>query len=942
MSIPEDRLNRKGDYINASMPMDEQARAEMIEQIEDVSDRRPYQDLGQLTPYYEKYGDAGSIKVHMKSIANARPESALFKDTADLLESLGYARPRDPMAASMLFYEVNEMYADPLGGLERDLSSRYQAHLNRGTAGQQLAQEGGFTYDLGGRSIMSQSGTEGAFFTPMAGSFSRDDIIKQIEFREKYPDEPLPNAGPKFMNWNNITSQEMAKELDSRGVSGIGLGADYPGTFQANVRTIKYKDPTSRVERLYTEYVGTLSEKQRGLVGSTLNLPSKLTFIDSESFYAVNLLENMVTSASKLMGIQDPGFDKDMMLIKLANMDPGDRKNKIAELIQGKTNNIIDDAYAVSGDYTALLQTGRVEKALSIADEVEFVRGKTAEESISGLYNYLDKIRTLHKGGSRIAGLNIIKHDIPAFAYFARMTGQYYEAQEALMREGAQKISDLGFADKAIINIEEAEILKLRKEAMFDWSGSISGTGLVGDGFYGQLVKGETAAFDITTLYRAMPTLDRRGGWYLGEVISGEEERILGAVGKPSDRIEASARIAEKRIHDLAVAESIGKGKNIQKALLKSSKSGYSGYAAKSIEDAFHGNELAMKAYYGRLTGQELVDPDALLRLYKDGSLVEDTLEQAFVDIRKSTLSTSWLGGESYQVTSSADRFRIQEYWTLRQNKASIMAEHGLTGAAFEEIISGAHEGRVDARLSAIMYSTIIRRTKEKGEVIANAGNAIPEEQWRVGLIEQLQKEALDSGEDLNRTGVLAAGKGRYFVTGADQDIMEFALRRLGKQYEVPTTGILDDVANRLMDESVGVNQRVINASRDIANRVMGAERRVADEAVEGLATSLNVPIREAFDLIEKARIGQRWVVGGGLAIAGLIAVTNKMKEKTQTYDAWKMGEVEQPGEQQASNRIRQYQQDMAQMGDMTIESSNRRNYSYNQNNNRHDHLFRE
>ena len=269
----------------------------------------------------------------------------------------------------------------------------------------------------------------------------------------------------------------------------------------------------------------------------------------------------------------------------------------------------------------------------------------------------------------------------------------------------------------------------------------------------------------------------------------------------------------------------------------------------------------------------------------------------------------------------------------------------GITEEEFGEMLGKAHGARPDALISIAFFGQDVNRFRTTGELAMIPLNIDPEMQWKVNLWSTNYLSNLAEGKITEVSG-LDDIKAKLIDPAATQEAMEWIARRRGRVFsflnEEHKSSLFDNVAD-IMSEEGTFTEKAKAAWNEAVKAANDAQRYVNDDAISILMRlNKDISIADATKSINRTMKGQRYAIAGIAAIIGINAVTNKMRSKNTSNEAWDKSPTIDPQEYRRRQEEQKYQEEMAQMGNLPLESSNRRNYSYNMRNDRHDHLFRE
>jgi hypothetical protein len=220
-----------------------------------------------------------------------------------------------------------------------------------------------------------------------------------------------------------------------------------------------------------------------------------------------------------------------------------------------------------------------------------------------------------------------------------------------------------------------------------------------------------------------------------------------------------------------------------------------------------------------------------------------------------------------------------------------------------------------------------------------------PEMQYKVNIISQNYMSELAAGRT-TEVEALDRINAKVIDPAAQQEGVDFIARQNNRLIRLVNddkrSSLFENVAEAISGEGT-TTEKVVNVWNEAVKATNEAQRAANDTVIPLLMRfNKDMTIAEASNAVAKTMKGQRYALAGIAAIIGVSAVTNKMRSKSTSNEAWDKSPTMDPEEYQRRQRELKYQEEMSQMGNLPLESSNRRNYSYNMRNDRHDHLFRE
>ena len=868
-------------------------------------------DTSLLAPFFEKYGETHKDSL-MKSIALGKADDALTMDATALAKALGYGDLDRPVLAEAIG-NIYDMYSDPYSSLIKlgDRANRY----GFSKLGFRLEEEAGLVSGIRGRSIFAQS-DHGADFVPITGSFTEEQMLKQIEFTERQRAAGKTNLRKQGLGWwnvNDLNAEELSGEFSRIGLKEVGARVDQPGLAALDISMTTFESPGG-VNRLYTEFTTVLSEKQRLAATSRITMAAKRTMIDTENQWGRDLSEGIWKNVAEFIG-SDATYSKEMIAKELLTMDQGERVQAIEKLVQSNESVVFRSAYARKEDLTDVLTGGS--GVAKRGDALEFRRGDTAEETIGGLYDFFTGLRRLHDEDKFIlSGYNIRQHDLPGMGYMASLLGEYYE------RGG---------------KMEEAE-------AMYSWGGKIDiNTGqLISKGtFLEEVIEGNAKAVDLTAYQRLMPILEQDGSFYLGTISDAEQKLIDEQLLSGKTTKEASSEVARRRIQKQVDLELSGDADKLIKGLTSVDES------ARIIEETLNGSSSVGNLRFFEKLGisDELYEfrVSNFYQKYNSGEITSRQVQEAFKAGRLESLTEVFFGNAEAQFVASADRMKITEQVTIETGFDKFGGS--MTREQWEAMRRVSHEAAPDVDLMSVADRILIEHIRNNGRIVQNYINMTPGEQWYLDHLMNYFKEDVSHGTVKYRNAVLDF-KGKFLEEGADPAAIDYLLKVKNRH----TIGVGHDAVQDFIDEITSVREaeganvadRAVRQAEVLARHAAKAYDKAHVDMFEKLAGEVGMSIPDATRAVENFKFGQKATAIAGLSIVALSLVTNRIKERSNSYDSWKMGETMTKEEYEQERRQAKYNQEMAGMGDMTLESSNRRNYSYNMRGDRHDHLFKE
>jgi len=259
---------------------------------------------------------------------------------------------------------------------------------------------------------------------------------------------------------------------------------------------------------------------------------------------------------------------------------------------------------------------------------------------------------------------------------------------------------------------------------------------------------------------------------------------------------------------------------------------------------------------------------------------------------------------------------------------------------------SGAHEAEIDVNLMDVLDRIAVKRIREEGRIVQNYVNLIPEEQAFLDILDARFTQDVDEFGSRTRQNVLLNFKGYLLNEDASNEELSFIAKQYNRKWSPERTSEFDDVIQKISamigDESLPIDEKTASIVGEASEYMAKVYDGKHMDMVEKLSVELGMDLTDALKAVDNFKYAQRGVAAGLLGMAAIGIVTNKIKENTTTYDSWKRSNGIPLRDYESKEKIRKYNKEMAYMGDMTIESNRRRNYSYNMRNDRHDHLFKE
>ena len=647
--------------------MDEAEKNKLIDEILGVSDTRnpdvididtsfrQYQNIDQTYAFIDKWKGLSTKELVGKSIL----DPAFKKEASVVLESLGYSS--DPRFLSESLVDIFGAAANPTGDMLRNMQRMSGYGLSG--PGQQVAEEGLYA-GIRGRSIQYQGqGGSGGRFIGVLGKWDKDKIIEEITTGK--------TGYISFINLNGLDETRMTAAFDRLGVASVGARADHPDlhSYEMRAARIVESDPAkNQRERIFGEFVSTISPQQRMAMTSELTLPEKMFVFDTESIWGTEMMKNLVKNAEDLAGMGS-GIDKEKIAAYVRTIDDPKKKAAfIREFMQGERTGVITEAYGVKVDATAMLrgeaELPAVQRTASGAlDELRFARGKTADETIESLYGFLTGIEKVHQDGWRLTGENVLRHDIPMMGYFGAMLHEYYNATG-----DTEKASDM-----------------LRIGGQFDDYGGIK---MKATTFTNRILTGDSSelAIDLLGYHRLFaPTLSKDGAWYLGQRSADEDELFSKLSEEGKTKSEITEEIANQRARKIALEETGGQGQKLKTILDRHTT--YSS-AAVDIEELFGGGDTLLEREFLDRLDPHIESVESLFNQYKTApeKFSGEDFERSFFERRYEELNNIFKS--SYV---AMDRQRVEKYWSMRLNKEQIMKSMGVTEEEFGTMLGKAH-----------------------------------------------------------------------------------------------------------------------------------------------------------------------------------------------------------------------------------------------------------
>ena len=841
-------------------------------------------DAGKLlNDFVSRHGDDESVIAKM----SVNPTSSFRNETKNLLESLGHGYSTEDAVNSHNLIRAIQSKKNPIAFLEREYSQSRISEWRDSAAGVQMKREAGLISGLRGRSIHRQSPSgKGASFRPITGSFTRAEIIKQIQRETELLEsgnELDEIIGVRYDNLNDLSVGQVEEIFGraSAGINAVGPRADQPGIAELESRALKYADPEGKRDRLYMEYITTLSPDQRMLVTSELAFHQKMIMLDTESVFGENMEKALIKSASDL-STKSSITDIRTLAMEVGSLQGAERVDFVEKILGNLEEGIVKEGYAAKIDISDFLRGGSakdiyIKKADGALDDIGFeLDPKDVKTSISKMASYLNWIKKATGEGFDPSGLNIAAHDITTMGYMAQVLGDYYTAKGS--KEDIAKAKEL-----------------------YKWTGGMNAeTGEIGtrSSLLWKIKHGQHGLTDITQLQRAMPIMDKNNQIYLGLMTKEELELEAAAESKDIGR----RQVIQSRIDEVVNREASVSVNEIENLINSGDQSwGKSVMAAEVAEKLGYKNVKEFMQEYRNNT-----DVDA--RKSAVGNVIKD--------IRGSKYTESMFGTPGAQSVASADRMRIVLLRNLEAAGIDIK-NWGLTDKLYQEMLGVAHKARADVHFSNFMLMNIFKRLREEGEVIQDIMDVSPEYQYDIENVNNIFKRTAT----VIRQGFLDF-KGKIFESGITDEEISY----LGRRHR------------RAFKEAKSVN--VADVLEDENNKAEAFTQARSDDFVNWLTEKTGMSMDDALSAVEKAKKSQRYIAGAAIATVALGAVTNSFKEQNITYDSWDKSPKASPSEYYNRMQRSMYNNDMAQMGDLTIESGKRANYSYNMRSDKHDHLF--
>jgi hypothetical protein len=873
---------------------------------------RNYKDIDQARAFVKKYEGISPEDLIKRTIL----DSSFKNEVSTVLGSLGYS------SDIMMTEGVADMFssfANPTGALLRDMERLSMFGITG--AGQQLEEEGLYS-GIRGRAIFT-AGAEGkgGRFVGVLGEWKRQDIIKEIRSGK--------SGYVSYLNINNLNEERLNETFDRLGVASVGARADHPDIhkLEARLARVVSDDPAKNYrEKLFGEFVSTISDKQRMAMTSELTMPERMFVFDTENIWGTEMMKNLVKNVEDLAG-QGSKIDKERIAAYVMSIENKDEKKRfIEQFIQGDRTGVITEAYGVKVDATEMLKGKAKYPTLKrttsgALDDLTFKRVPgAADQTIDSLYKFLVGIEDVHENGWRLTGANILRHDIPMMGYFGAMLHEYYKARGG---EG----DDLRAANM------------LRIGGQFDDLGGIKMKALT---FTNKILTGDSGQLAINMLgYNRLfaPTLQKNGAWYVGD-LSGEEETLFRTkTAEGMTQKEITDIISDQRARSMALEETGEQGQKLKTILDR-----HTSYAsaAGDIEELFGGGDTLLERQFLEKLDPNINNIEDLFDQYKlDSSrFTGETLQDAFFQRKYNELSE--LFTSSYV---AMDRERMKHRWTVRADKDLILKQMGINSEEFATMTGKAHTSMADALLSIPFLGINVEQFRQTGELAMIPVHMSPEMQYKVNIISQNYMSELAAGRT-TEVEALDRINAKVIDPAAQQEGVDFIARQNNRLIRLVNddrrSSLFENVAEAISGEGT-TTEKVVGAWNE-AVKATNEAHRAANDTIIPLLMRFNkdMTIAEASNAVAKTMKGQRYALAGIAAIIGVSAVTNKMRSKSTSNEAWDKSPTMDPEEYQRRQRELKYQEEMSQMGNLPLESSNRRNYSYNMRNDRHDHLFRE